>query len=105
VAYSFCSVAICMLVRVSVHAHMCVCSRCYVCVYFLFFCACSEVLVRSGFQGLQLVVTDFLPSLPAMCLPVCVAVAGLYGVQNEDLNISLTSIGLLVCRSIVSSEE
>ena len=54
------------------------------------------MLVRSGFQGLQLVVTDFLPSLPAMCLPVCVAVAGLYGVQNEDLNISLTSIGLLV---------
>ena len=56
----------------------------------------SELLIRSGFQGLQLVVTDFLPSLPALCLPVCIAVAGQYGVQNEDLNISLTSIGLLV---------
>lgn len=55
----------------------------------------NELLVRSGFQGLQLVVTDFLPSLPALCLPVCIAVASQYGVQNEDLNISLTSIGLL----------
>lgn len=57
---------------------------------------CSELMVRSGFQGLQLVVTDFLPSLSVLCLPVCITVAGQYGVQNEDLNISLTSIGLLV---------
>ena len=57
----------------------------------------SDSLVRAGFQSLQLVVADFLSFLPAVCLPFCLEVTGQYGLQGQDLNISLTSIGLLVC--------
>ena len=57
---------------------------------------CSESLVRSGFQSLQLIVTDFLPNLPSICLPLCLEVAGQYGLQSQDINISLTSIGHIV---------
>uniref|UniRef100_A0AAQ5YSR5 Protein MON2 homolog n=1 Tax=Amphiprion ocellaris TaxID=80972 RepID=A0AAQ5YSR5_AMPOC len=44
---------------------------------------------------LQLVVTDFLPTMPCTCLQIVVDVAGSFGLQNQELNISLTSIGLL----------
>ena len=56
----------------------------------------SEALVRAGFQSLQLVTTDFLPHLPVASLPVTLEVATQYGMQTVDINISLTSIGLLV---------
>uniref|UniRef100_A0AAQ5ZDL8 Protein MON2 homolog n=1 Tax=Amphiprion ocellaris TaxID=80972 RepID=A0AAQ5ZDL8_AMPOC len=42
-----------------------------------------------------LVVTDFLPTMPCTCLQIVVDVAGSFGLQNQELNISLTSIGLL----------
>lgn len=61
-------------------------------VLFLF----SESLIRTAFQCLQLVVTDFLPTMPCTCLQIVVEVAGSFGLQNQELNISLTSIGLLV---------
>ena len=57
---------------------------------------CSDVLVRSGFQSLQIIITDYLPSYPTVCVPTCVEVAGYYGLQAQDINVSLTSIGLLV---------
>lgn len=63
-----------------------------VCVLFL----SSESLIRTAFQCLQLVVTDFLPTMPCACLQIVVDVAGSFGLQNQELNISLTSIGLLV---------
>lgn len=56
----------------------------------------SESLIRTAFQCLQLVVTDFLPTMPCTCLQIVVDVAGSFGLQNQELNISLTSIGLLV---------
>ena len=56
----------------------------------------SEALVRTGFQSLQLVMADFLPALPPFCVPICVEVVGQYGLQKMDINISLTSVGLLV---------
>lgn len=56
----------------------------------------SESLIRTAFQCLQLVVTDFLPTMPCTCLQIVVEVAGSFGLQNQELNISLTSIGLLV---------
>ena len=56
----------------------------------------SEALVRAGFQSLQLVIADFLPVIPPLCLPTCVEVVGQYGLQTVDINVSLTSIGLLV---------
>uniref|UniRef100_A0AAX7UH68 Protein MON2 homolog n=1 Tax=Astatotilapia calliptera TaxID=8154 RepID=A0AAX7UH68_ASTCA len=55
----------------------------------------GESLIRTAFQCLQLVVTDFLPTMPCTCLQIVVDVAGSFGLQNQELNISLTSIGLL----------
>uniref|UniRef100_A0A8C7PNT8 Protein MON2 homolog n=1 Tax=Oncorhynchus mykiss TaxID=8022 RepID=A0A8C7PNT8_ONCMY len=55
----------------------------------------GESLIRTAFQCLQLVVTDFLPTMPCACLQIVVDVAGSFGLQNQELNISLTSIGLL----------
>ncbi|CAH1783969.1 unnamed protein product [Owenia fusiformis] len=55
----------------------------------------GENLIRSAFQSLQLVVTDYLPVMPCTCLQICVGVASKFGLQNQELNISLTSIGLL----------
>jgi hypothetical protein len=34
--------------------------------------------------------------MPCTCLQIVVDVAGSFGLQNQELNISLTSIGLLV---------
>uniref|UniRef100_A0A4W2DA62 Protein MON2 homolog n=1 Tax=Bos indicus x Bos taurus TaxID=30522 RepID=A0A4W2DA62_BOBOX len=56
----------------------------------------GESLIRTAFQCLQLVVTDFLPTMPCTCLQIVVDVAGSFGLHNQELNISLTSIGLLV---------
>ena len=61
--------------------------------FFFFF---SEGLIRVAFQSLQLVVTDFLPLMPCTCIKVVVDVAGKFGLQPQELNISLTAIGLLV---------
>jgi hypothetical protein len=55
----------------------------------------GEVLIRTAFQSLQLVVTDFLPIMPSSCLQVSLQVAAKFGLQNQELNISLTAIGLL----------
>ncbi|XP_071483188.1 protein MON2 homolog [Diadema antillarum] len=55
----------------------------------------GETLIRSAFQSIQLVVTDFLPIMPCYCLQICVEVAAKFGLQKEELNISLTAIGLL----------
>ena len=60
------------------------------------FVSSSENLVRAGFQSLQLVIADFLPAIPSSCVPICVEVGGQYGLQTMDINISLTSIGILV---------
>ena len=55
----------------------------------------GDSLIRTAFQCLQLVVTDFLPIMPCTCLQVSVEVASKFGLQNQDMNISLTAIGLL----------
>jgi hypothetical protein len=56
----------------------------------------SEAMIRIAFQSLQLVITDFLPIMSCSCLQVCVEVAARFGSQNQELNISLTAVGLLV---------
>jgi hypothetical protein len=61
--------------------------------------ACREALTRVAFQCLQLVVTDFLPVMPWRCLPLCVDTAAKFGFQNQELNISLTAVGLMVSLS------
>lgn len=55
----------------------------------------SEALVRTAFQALQLVLTDYLPLTPHTSLPLCVDTASKFGTQTQDLNISLTAVGLL----------
>jgi len=55
-----------------------------------------EVLIRLAFQCLQLVITDFLPVMPWRCLPLCVDTAVKFGFQMQELNISLTAVGLMV---------
>ena len=57
-----------------------------------------ETLIRTSFQSLQLVVTDFLPIMPCYCLQISVTTAAKFGLQREELNISLTAVGLLVRR-------
>ena len=55
----------------------------------------SDVLIRAAFQCLQLVFTDFLPVIPYRCYPQCVECAAKFGSQETELNVSLTSVGLL----------
>eukprot|EP00117_Sycon_ciliatum_P002578 scpid7760/ scgid7743/ Protein MON2 homolog; Protein SF21 len=52
-------------------------------------------VVQLGFEALQLVVADFLALLPLTCLTQCLDVASHFGLQTQDLNISLTAVGLL----------
>ncbi|XP_039250007.2 protein MON2 homolog [Styela clava] len=55
----------------------------------------SENLIRTGFRSLQLIVSDFLPSMPCQYLKCCINVVTKFGLQTQDFNISLTAIGLL----------
>ena len=55
----------------------------------------NETLVRSAFQCLQLVVTDFLTMMKANYLSLVISVVSKFGYQEQDLNISLTAIVLL----------
>ncbi|KAG0202741.1 hypothetical protein BGX28_004846 [Mortierella sp. GBA30] len=55
----------------------------------------STGLVRIAFPCLQLICTDFLSLLNAKNLQLCIDTLAAFGCQTEDLNISLTSVGLL----------
>ncbi|GAB6021011.1 hypothetical protein CHUAL_003649 [Chamberlinius hualienensis] len=55
----------------------------------------GETLVRMAFQCLQLVVTDFLPMMPSVCLKLCVDTVARFGSQSQELNVSLSAVGLL----------
>jgi hypothetical protein len=55
----------------------------------------TEVLIRSAFQCLQLVVTDFLSMIKSCYLSLVINVVSQFGSQEQDLNISLTAIVLL----------
>ena len=47
----------------------------------------SQQLVRTAFQALQLVLTDFLPLAPHNCLPLAVHTAAKFGSQTQVSNI------------------
>lgn len=55
----------------------------------------GSAIIHAGFQSLQLIVTDFLPMMPYANLRLVIDVAGKYGLQPQELNISLTAVGLL----------
>jgi hypothetical protein len=50
----------------------------------------SSKLVRSSFSSLQLICSDFLPSLPNSCFLILVDTLYKFSSQNDDLNIALT---------------
>ncbi|CAJ0749553.1 9943_t:CDS:2 [Entrophospora sp. SA101] len=52
-------------------------------------------LVRVAFPCLQLICSDFLSLLSPECLKQCINTLGAFGLQMDDLNISLTAITLL----------
>lgn len=52
-------------------------------------------LIKVAFSSLQLICTDFLSLLSPDCLRQCIATLGSFGMQSDDLNISLTAVGLL----------
>ena len=55
----------------------------------------TEALVRLGFRSVQLIISDYILSLPVSCLSDCIDVVAQYAEQKQDFNISLTAIGLL----------
>ena len=55
----------------------------------------SAGLVRIAFPCLQLICTDFLSLLNATNMQLCIDTLAAFGHQTEDLNIALTSVGLL----------
>ncbi|MCO5552454.1 hypothetical protein L7F22_005965 [Adiantum nelumboides] len=52
-------------------------------------------LVPLGFQSVCVVMNDGLMSIPSHALDTCIEVAGAFGAQKTDVNISLTAISLL----------
>jgi hypothetical protein len=65
----------------------------------------TPVLIRASFPSLQLICTDFLGSLKADELRLCVSTLADYGKQPEDVNValtvSLTTILILPFRSLM----
>ncbi|KAJ3202732.1 hypothetical protein HDU82_007111 [Entophlyctis luteolus] len=55
----------------------------------------ASLLVKAAFPSLQLVCGDFLGSLAPEVLFDCIQTLGCFGSQPDDINISLTTIGLL----------
>jgi hypothetical protein len=52
-------------------------------------------LVRIAFPSLTLICTDFLSSLDASAMRMCILCLGQYGQQQDDVNITLAAVGLL----------
>ena len=55
----------------------------------------TETLIRSSFQCLQLIVTDFLTMIRVSHMSQLIKVVARFGAQEQDLNISLTAVVLL----------
>jgi hypothetical protein len=55
----------------------------------------NSELVRNAFRCLQLITNEFLAQLPPSRLKDCIYIVGQFGCQKEDLNTSLTAIGML----------
>ncbi|KAI0907369.1 endosomal peripheral membrane protein [Ustulina deusta] len=52
----------------------------------------STKLIRSAFSSMQLVCSDFLPSLPKSCFLILVDTLYKFSSQDDDLNIALTTV-------------
>lgn len=71
----------------------------------------GDDMISEGFKVVQVIADDFLSSLATNSLPAWLEVIGLYCRQEDDINVALTSIGLLwrtadfVAKSCNVSEE
>lgn len=67
----------------------------------------NSQLIRVGFPSVQLICTDFMSSLSPMGLSRCIQTVSAFGALSEDLNISLTSVGLLwsLCDFILTKRQ
>ncbi|KAH6597282.1 hypothetical protein BASA50_004633 [Batrachochytrium salamandrivorans] len=67
----------------------------------------SPAIVRIGFPCIQLICTDFLALLKPPVLLRCIETVTTFGSLSEDLNISLTSVGLLwtICDFILTKRQ
>lgn len=59
--------------------------------------------MRTAFQCLQLVVTDYLPVLPCGCIPHAIDTVAKFARQKQELNVALSAIGLMVRLSFMVS--
>ncbi|XP_021311537.1 protein MON2 homolog isoform X3 [Sorghum bicolor] len=57
--------------------------------------ASEKDLISLGFQSIRVIMNEGLATIPVQCLHECILVTGAYGTQKTDINISLTSVGLL----------
>jgi hypothetical protein len=55
----------------------------------------DKPLISLGFKCAQLVCSDFMSNLSPDCVALFITTVGCYGLQNADLNISLTAINIL----------
>lgn len=55
----------------------------------------NENLIRLAFQCLQLIISDLLNQIPSECLVLLVNTTEKFASQSQELNVSLTAIGLL----------
>ncbi|KAI8921650.1 hypothetical protein BC831DRAFT_75969 [Entophlyctis helioformis] len=66
-----------------------------------------SAILRIGFPCIQLICTDFLTLLPPMVLSRCIETVAVFGALSDDLNISLTAVGLLwtLCDYILTKRQ
>ena len=55
----------------------------------------GTALITLGFNSVQLIVNDFIDSIPLERIPLLISTIAQYSQQRQDANISFTSIGLL----------
>ncbi|RLN22029.1 hypothetical protein C2845_PM07G24560 [Panicum miliaceum] len=57
--------------------------------------ASEKDLISLGFQSIRVIMNEGLATIPVQCLDECILVTGAYGTQKNEINISLTAVGLL----------
>lgn len=56
----------------------------------------DELLIKQSYQAVHLIITDFLETLPFDCVQLLIETDAKFGVQQKELNISLSAVGQLV---------
>ncbi|KAI9004470.1 hypothetical protein DFJ74DRAFT_693511 [Hyaloraphidium curvatum] len=54
----------------------------------------AQAMVRAAFPVVRLICNDFLPLLDPGCLGACVDALACFGAQGDDLNVTLSAVGL-----------